>query len=125
MEYRVIRYLSPRYSLGYCLSVTAPTPQALAVMLREAGVPHCQIAARAGVSRPLVTLALQGRRRLRPRVLRACVALLREQAARRREQALRCEQAAVVLVRSERRSRRAGAGRLAGFAGDAEGVRSL
>jgi hypothetical protein len=42
------------------------------------GVTHEEIAARAGCSRPLVTLALQGRKRLSERIKTATVDLCRE-----------------------------------------------
>lgn len=42
------------------------------------GVTHEEIAAKAGCSRPLVTLALQGRKRLSERIKAAAEALLRE-----------------------------------------------
>lgn len=45
------------------------------------GVTHEEIAARAGCSRPMVTLALQGRRGMTDRIRSAAVALCRERLA--------------------------------------------
>ena len=56
------------------------TDQIISQAVRAARVRHEDIAARAGVTRPYVTMQLTGQRRLRPAVRMASLEILREAA---------------------------------------------